>query len=790
MKRMLINATQPDEVRVTITENSLVMDYDVEFPGQEEKKSNIYKGRITSIEPSLGAVFVDYGSERHGFLPVKEISPEYFLNKEEGRKDHPDVHKILKLGQELLIQIEKEERGNKGAALTTFISLAGSFLVLMPNNPRAGGISRRIDGEDRDQLRESLGQLQVPEGMGTIIRTAGVGKTGEELQWDLSVLLQYWEAIQQAAASKSAPYLIHQEGDVIIRAIRDYLRHDTAEIIIDEANAYERAKNYIGRVRPNLLDRVKFYSDHLPLFSRFQVEQQIETAYQHEVRLPSGGSIVIDVTEALVAIDINSSRATKGADIEETALNTNIEAAEEIARQLRLRDIGGLIVIDFIDMTPVRNQRDVENRLRNALHIDRARIQVGRISRFGLLEMSRQRLRSSLNRSSQVLCPRCTGQGSIRSVESTALSIVHLIQEKAATSKNLLLQVQVPVDIATFLLNEKRNVLKEIDQQSDMKVTIIPNQNLESPQYLIKQSKYDPLTYTGSDIPSYATAKVAKADSESYKKVAPAELPAITEFLTTESTIPSTPPQKSIASGLIQKIRDMLFGGKSSSAKKYKKPLHDEQPARKHHEDSRSHDRRPSRSRPHSHSRDDTQPRKHHADRDEGREGSHDKPRSRPEGRHESRHDGSKRPDHRGGNRRGSRGGQQRERQFEPHGDIEHSTPPKQPEVQASALHVERPPVPQPMVSAPAQPKVHVSVSVDKVTPPPVHATPVIAPAVTPKAEPESKPAEEKKIVTAPASQYSSNAPTLGTQKPLHQITTKNVKKPDSDNSGNSGSDQ
>lgn len=784
MKRMLINATQPDEVRVTITENSLVMDYDVEFPGQEEKKSNIYKGRITSIEPSLGAVFVDYGSERHGFLPVKEISPEYFLNKEEGRKDHPDVHKILKLGQELLIQIEKEERGNKGAALTTFISLAGSFLVLMPNNPRAGGISRRIDGEDRDQLRESLGQLQVPEGMGTIIRTAGVGKTGEELQWDLSVLLQYWEAIQQAAASKSAPYLIHQEGDVIIRAIRDYLRHDTAEIIIDEANAYERAKNYIGRVRPNLLDRVKLYTDHLPLFSRFQVEQQIETAYQHEVRLPSGGSIVIDVTEALVAIDINSSRATKGADIEETALNTNIEAAEEIARQLRLRDIGGLIVIDFIDMTPVRNQREVENRLRNALHIDRARIQIGRISRFGLLEMSRQRLRSSLNRSSQVLCPRCTGQGSIRSVESTALSIVHLIQEKAATSKNLLLQVQVPVDIATYLLNEKRNILKEIDQQSDMKVTIIPNQNLESPQYLIKQSKYDPLTYTGSDIPSYATAKVAKSDSESYKKVAPAELPAITEFLTTESTIPPVPPTKS--NGLIQKIRDMLFGGKSAAQpKKHKKSLHDEQPARKHHDDSRSHDRRPSRSR--HHSRDDAQPRKHHADREENSEGSHDKSHSRSEGRH----DGSKRPDHRGGNRRGSRGGQQRERQFEPHGDHEreHSAPPKQPEIQASALHVERPPVPQPMVSAPThQPKVQVSVSIDKVTPPPIHTT-VIAPAVTPKAEPE-KPVEEKKIVMAPASQYSSNAPTLAGQKPLQQVTTKQVKKPESDSSGNSSSDQ
>lgn len=370
MKRMLINATQPDEVRVAITDDSKLIDLDIEIPGQEQKKSNIYKGIITSIEPSLGAVFVNYGSERHGFLPLKEISREYFLQDIEGDFDSIDINRVLKLGQELVVQVDKEERGTKGAALTTFISLAGSFLVLMPNNPRAGGISRRIEGDERDQLRETINQLSLPEGMGLIVRTAGLGRPKEELEWDLKILLRYWEAVKQAAVAKPGPYLIHQESDVIIRAIRDYLRQDVEEILIDDEVAFENARHYINQVRPQFVERLKLYREHLPLFSRFQIEQQIENAHQREIRLPSGGSLIIDHSEALIAIDINSARATRGASIEETALSTNLEAAEEIARQLRIRDIGGLIVIDFIDMTPLRNQREVENCLRNALSQD------------------------------------------------------------------------------------------------------------------------------------------------------------------------------------------------------------------------------------------------------------------------------------------------------------------------------------------------------------------------------------------------------------------------------------
>jgi len=558
MTRMLINATQPDEVRVAITDNSLLVGLDIEYPGLEEKKGNVYKGRISSVEPSLGAVFVDYGSERHGFLPIKEISEQYYLDQKEAQRDNPDIHRMLKVGQELIVQVEKEERGTKGAALSTYITLAGSYLVLMPNNPRAGGISRRIDGDDRDNLRETLSEITIPGDMGVIIRTAGVGRSKEELQWDLSVLLQYWEAIQQASESRGAPYLIHQESDVMIRAIRDNLRHDISEVIIDDASCYERAKAYITQVRPNFSERVKLYQDHLPLFSRFQIEQQIESAYEHEVRLPSGGSVVIDTTEALVSIDINSSRATKGSDIEETALNTNLEAADEIARQLRLRDIGGLIVIDFIDMTPSRNQREVENRLRDALAMDRARIQIGRISRFGLLEMSRQRLRSSLNRASQVTCPRCSGQGTIRSVESLALSITHLIQEKAATAKNLHLQVQVPIDIATFLLNEKRAILKEIELHAGLRVTIIPNENLQSPQYIIKQTYFEESAIASREVPSYKLSKTPKAESlpTSKKATATSAAPAVTEFLD-QSSIPQKP---AASSGFMQKLRGILFG--------------------------------------------------------------------------------------------------------------------------------------------------------------------------------------------------------------------------------------
>lgn len=565
MKRMLINATQPDELRCAVTDDAQLIDLDIEIPGQEQKKSNIYKGLITSIEPSLGAVFVNYGTERHGFLPLKEISREYFLQDTDYAASN--IHKILKLGQEVVVQVDKEERGTKGAALTTFISLAGSFLVLMPNNPRAGGISRRIEGEDRDHLRDTISKLSLPEDMGVIVRTAGVGKSSEELKWDLDVLLRYWEAIKQAAVAKAGPYLIHQESDVIIRAIRDYLRQDIEEIIIDEPAAYERARHYISQVRPNFTDRLKLYRDKLPLFSRFQIEQQIENAYQREVRLPSGGSVVIDHPEALIAIDINSARATRGGNIEETALQTNLEAAEEIARQLRIRDIGGLIVIDFIDMTPQRNQREVENCLRNALRQDRARIQIGRISRLGMLEMSRQRLRTSLTKSSQVPCPRCTGQGTIRSTESLALSIIHLIQEQAAKAKNLHFQVQLPVDAATYLINEKRDLLKEIENHCQVKITIIPNQYLESPLYQFKQIKIDPASLEhGKGTPSYKLAKSLKTESTKKQAARAAVVepePVIQQFLT--ATPPSPIARKQENLGLFKRLMAKMFGNESQT---------------------------------------------------------------------------------------------------------------------------------------------------------------------------------------------------------------------------------
>lgn len=577
MHRMLINATQPDELRVAIIDSTLLIDLDIEHSGVEQKKSNIYKGKISSIEPSLGAVFVDYGSERHGFLPVKEISREYFLT-DIGDAEHFDVNRVLRLGQELVVQVDKEERGTKGAALTTYISLAGSYLVLMPNNPRAGGISRRIEGDDRDELREQINQLTVPEDMGVIIRTAGVGKSKEDLQWDLNVLLRYWEAIKKAAIAKPGPYLIHQEGDVIIRAIRDNLRQEIEEIIVDEANAFERAKNYINQIRPDFLDRIKLYSDHLPLFSRFQVERQIENAFLRDIRLPSGGSIVIDQTEALVSVDINSARATKGSNIEETALNTNLEAADEIARQLRVRDIGGLVVIDFIDMTPVKNQREVENRLRYALRLDRARVQMGRISRFGLLEMSRQRLRASLNLSTQHTCPRCEGRGTIRSVESLSLSTVHLIQEHASrASAGAVLQVQLPIDVATYVLNEKREALDEIQNHSKIQVIVVPNANLQSPQFQIKEVRGE----QANAVPSYKLSRLAKIEttglaSGSTHKKSPTTArethePAIRQFLSTQATsIPA--PRKSSGGGLIKRMWDVIFGAGDQQDQAVRKP--------------------------------------------------------------------------------------------------------------------------------------------------------------------------------------------------------------------------
>ncbi|EEX51238.1 ribonuclease E [Pasteurella dagmatis] len=484
MKRMLINATQKEELRVALVDGQRLFDLDIESPGHEQKKANIYKGRITRVEPSLEAAFVDYGAERHGFLPLKEIAREYFPDDYvyQGR---PNIRDILSEGQEVIVQVNKEERGNKGAALTTFVSLAGSYLVIMPNNPRAGGISRRIEGDERLELKDALSSLEVPDGVGLIVRTAGVGKSPEELQWDLKVLLHHWEAIKQASQSRPAPFLIHQESDVIVRAIRDYLRRDIGEILIDSQKVYEKAKAHIKLVRPDFINRVKLYQGEVPLFSHYQIESQIESAFQREVRLPSGGSIVIDVTEALTAIDINSSRSTRGGDIEETALNTNLEAADEIARQLRLRDLGGLIVIDFIDMTPVRHQREVENRIRDAVRQDRARIQISRISRFGLLEMSRQRLSPSLGESSHHVCPRCQGTGKIRDNESLSLSILRLIEEEALKENTKQVHTIVPVEIASYLLNEKRRAINNIEKRHDVDVIVVPNEAMETPHFSV-----------------------------------------------------------------------------------------------------------------------------------------------------------------------------------------------------------------------------------------------------------------------------------------------------------------
>jgi ribonuclease E len=490
MKRMLINATQAEELRVALVDGQKLYDLDIESPGHEQKKANIYKGKITRVEPSLEAAFVEYGAERHGFLPLKEIARTYFPDGY-SFKGRPNIKDVIKEGQEVIVQIEKEERGNKGAALTTFISLAGSYLVLMPNNPRAGGISRRIEGDERTELKEALSHLKLPNGMGLIVRTAGVGKTPEELEWDLNVLVNHWQAIDEAANSQPAPFLIHRESNVIVRSIRDYLRRDIGEIVIDHAKTFELAKNHIAMVRPDYVNRLKLYQGEIPLFTHYQVESQIESAFQREVRLPSGGSIVIDPTEALTSIDINSARATRGGDIEETAFNTNLEAAEEIARQLRLRDLGGLVVIDFIDMTPPRHQREVENRMRESVRQDRARIQLGRISRFGLMEMSRQRIRPSLGESASRVCPRCHGQGTIRDNESLALAILRLIEEEGLKENTVQIQATVPVAVAAYLLNEKRNDVRKIEKRHGCEVYIIPNANLLTPHFEIKRTRKD-----------------------------------------------------------------------------------------------------------------------------------------------------------------------------------------------------------------------------------------------------------------------------------------------------------
>ena len=576
MKRILINAVQKEEVRVAMVDGQQLYDLDVEVPHREQKKSNVYKGKITRVEPSLEACFVDYGAERHGFLPFKEVARMYFTEEAQKASGRPDIKTAIKEGQEVIVQVEKEERGNKGAALTTFISLAGRYLVLMPNNPRAGGVSRRIEGDDRNLIREALSNLEVPNGMGLIVRTAGVGRNAEELQWDLDYLLQLWSAFEAAAADRPAPFLIYQESDVTTRALRDYFRSDIAEVLIDSEDVYNNAMDFVSQVMPNSVGKIKRYEDTVPLFNRFQVENQIESAYRREVQLPSGGAIVIDHTEALISIDINSARATKGGDIEETATNTNLEAADEIARQLRLRDLGGLVVIDFIDMMNNKNQRAVENRLNAAVESDRARVQIGRISRFGLLEMSRQRLKPSLGESTQIVCPRCNGQGTIRTVESLSLSLVRILEEEALKAATARVDIQVPIDVATYMLNEKRQAILDIEKLTGVHVLIVANPTLETPQYKverIRKSEHDE---------SDETASYERAEKdEQYNVEVTKEKPIQPEKAAVASISPGRRPTPTAKApeveakpsvGLLGKIVSIFAGDKEEKKEEQKEP--------------------------------------------------------------------------------------------------------------------------------------------------------------------------------------------------------------------------
>lgn len=584
MKRMLINATQQEELRVAQVDGQQLFDIDIERPNrqnQSPQKASIYKGIIDNVQNSLRAAFVNIGTGRHGFLPLKEIAREYF-----GRDVDPEelsrlnIRDLIKEGQEVMVQIEKEERGNKGAALTTFVSLAGCYMVLMPNNPGAGGISRRIEGDDRSELKDLLSGLNIPDDMGAIIRTAGVGKSREELEWDLTVLLSYWQAIKEAYAQKSGPFLIHQESDIVTRAMRDHLRRDVGEVLIDNADIYERALEYTRRARPDFINRIKHYQDPVPLFTRFQIESQIESAFQREIRLPSGGAIVIDRTEALVSIDINSARSTQGEDIEATALNTNLEAANEIARQLRLRDIGGLVVIDFIDMMQARNQREVENRMKDAVETDRARIQIGRISRFGLLEMSRQRLRPSIEEGTLRACPRCNGQGTIRSIESVGLSALRLIEEEALKPKTGQVQAHLPLEVATYLLNEKRGSLSHIEERLQVNLVIVPNPHLEIPNYKFFRVKQDDSHSHNKSSYQLSYDPVEEQSHRPAQAFTPEE-PAVKHHHI------HTPPAPSIQAGvnkpkkeetaLLKRIWTALFGGTpviSGATEKSDRPHH------------------------------------------------------------------------------------------------------------------------------------------------------------------------------------------------------------------------
>ena len=623
MKRMLVNATQEEELRVALVDGQRIYDLAIELASREQKKANIYKGRITRVEASLEACFVEYGGERHGFLPLKEISREYF--REGSSASSRNIRDLVSEGQEIVVQVEKEERGNKGAALTTFISLAGRFLVLMPNNARAGGVSRRIEGEDRDQLREALDSVELPEGMGAIVRTAGVGRSSEELQWDVNNMQAVWQAIQEAA-TRPAPFLIYQESKPVIRALRDYLSDDVGEVLVDSPAVFAEGMDYMQRFMPNSLRKLKLYEDEVPLFTRYQIENQIESAHAHSLNLPSGGSIVIDHTEALVSIDINSARATRGGDIETTATNTNLEAADEIARQLRLRDIGGLIVIDFIDMESSKNQRAVEDRLRDAVKQDRARIQLGRISRFGLLELSRQRLRPSITDATHHACPRCEGQGKIRSVESLALTLLRLIGEEARKDRTAKVIAQLPVDVATYLINEKRETLHEFEAKTKTEVILVPNKYMETPAYEIRRVRDDEIALTENTGTSYKLAQQPTVDVDAIahraeQLPAPAQ-PAVTTIAPMPP--PAGTPQPVAAPapepvGILVSLWRSLFGTGSAEAE----PTKAVTPTPPRQERS---DRPPPRGR---HDRNDRRPRGRH-DRDSRSDG-------RSEGRGENR---------------------------------------------------------------------------------------------------------------------------------------------------------
>ena len=541
MKRMLINATQEEELRMAMVDGQRLYDLNIELPSGERKKANIYKGQITRIEPSLEAAFVNYGAERHGFLPLKEISSEYFVTDvESGSK--PNIKDVMNEGQDIVVQIDKEERGNKGAALTTFVSLAGRFIVLKPNKSRSGGVSRRIVGEDRDLARKSLHEVEVPQGMSVILRTAGIDRSGDELEWDLENLLAVWEAIKKVVVERPSPFLIYRESNAIVRALRDYLTNDFGEILIDNEETYKEAQEFVEQMMPHNQKKLKHYVDPVPLFTRYQIETQIESAFAHSVHLPSGGSLVIDHTEALVSIDINSARATKGGDIEATALNTNLEAAEEIARQLRFRDLGGLVVIDFIDMGPQRNQREVENRLREAVRQDRARVQIGKITRFGLMEMSRQRLRPSLGESSYLVCPRCSGIGNIRSVESLALAILRIIGEEARKERTAKVVAQLPVEVATYLLNEKRDWVRSLESRSDTQVIMVANPALETPHYQIRRVRDDQVELPENMGLSYEL--VETADQDELPPAMQEQKPIETAAIATATPITPAPPRK------------------------------------------------------------------------------------------------------------------------------------------------------------------------------------------------------------------------------------------------------